>query len=80
MAVTLEQARTLHDYWGCLDSPDRLLRDASVMRSHGTRIMIAEKNIGRRVYSINRLQCQFLPPLYRPPYSVCEEMMKTDDT
>jgi hypothetical protein len=46
----------------------------------GSRIAIAEKNIGRRVYSINKLQCQFLPAAYRPPFQVCEDMLKTDDT
>ena len=29
----------------------RLLRDASVMREFGTRILVAEKNIGKHIYS-----------------------------
>ena len=42
--------------------------------------MIAEKNIGRKVYSINQLQVQFLPTVYRPPKEVLEGMMRKDDT
>ena len=49
-------------------------------RIHGVRIMIAEKNIGRRVYSINQLQAQFLPAVYRPPKEVLEDLMRKDDT
>ena len=80
MAVTLEQSRVLTERFGCEDFCNRLQMDANVMRIHGTRIFIAEKNIGRRFYSINKLQCQFLPTLYRPPYQVCEEMLRTDDS
>ena len=49
------------------------------MRIHGTRILVAEKNIGRRVYSINKLQVQFLPLVYRPPNSVLEDLLRKDD-
>jgi hypothetical protein len=80
MCVTLEQSRALGEVFGCGDKQDRLLGDANIMRVHGARIMIAEKNIGRKVYSINKLQAQFLPLLYRPPASVQEDMMKTDET
>lgn len=50
------------------------------IRIHGVRIMIAEKNIGRRVYSINQLQAQFLPVVYRPPKEVLEDLLRKDDT
>ena len=50
------------------------------IRIHGVRIMIAEKNIGRRVYSINQLQAQFLPMVYRPPKEVLEDLLRKDDT
>ena len=80
MAVTLEQARILTERFGCEDSRNQMQTDANTMRIHGARIMIAEKNIGRRVYSINKLQCQFLPSLYRPPFQVCEDMLRTDDS
>lgn len=80
MCVTLEQSRVLGEVFGCGQRQERLLRDANVMRVHGVRIMVAEKNIGRRVYSINKLQAQFLPLLYRPPAQVQEDLMKTDET
>ena len=50
------------------------------LRIHGVRVMIAEKNIGRRVYSINQLQAQFLPLVYRPPKEVLEDLLRKDDT
>ena len=80
MAVTLEQSRQLGERFDCGQNIERVLRDADVMRVHGTRIMIAEKNIGKRVYSINRLQCQFLPTCYRPPPAVTEDLIKKGDT
>ena len=56
MAVTYEQSRQLGERFGCGVSNARVLRDSRVMRVNGVRILIAEKNIGRRVYSINSLQ------------------------
>ena len=80
MAITLEQSRQLGERYGCGISQARVLRDANLMRLHGVRILIAEKNIGRKVYSINKLQVQFLPTLYRPPVQVCEDIMKKDNS
>jgi hypothetical protein len=73
MAVTLEQARQLGDKFNLGSSSARVLRDATLMRTHGTRLDVCEKNIGKRVYSINSLQTQFLPPMYRPSPSVLED-------
>lgn len=61
-------------------SDERLLQTANLLRIHGTRLMVAEKNIGRSVYSINLLQARFLPPFLRPPPSVCEAMLKKDNS
>ena len=80
MAVTLEQSRVLGERFSCGNSQERLLRDAMVMREHGCRILVAEKNIGRKVYSINSLQAQFIPLLYRPPQRVQENLIKSGDT
>lgn len=80
MAVTLEQSRQLGERFCCGLSTARLMKDANLFRLHGTRLLIAEKNIGRRVYSINKLQAQFLPPLYRPPPQTCEDLMKKDNS
>ena len=79
MAITLEQSRLLGEACGLDNSDDRILRDANVMRQHGTRIMIAEKNIGRRIYAINLLQVKFLPLFYRPPLAVTENLIKSGD-
>ena len=80
MAITLEQSRQLGERFQCGNSQGRLLRDAYTMRLHGVRLSVAEKNIGKRVYAINSLQAQFLPPLFRPPPAVCEDIniMKKD--
>jgi len=80
MAVTYEQSRRLGERFHCGSSLQRAIRDANVMRVHGVRIDVAEKNIGRRVYSINALQAHFLPAVYRPPPEVLETMMRKDDT
>jgi len=78
MVVTLEQSRVLGEQFRCGMDQARLLRDATVMRAHGTRIDVCLKNIGRRVYSINKLQSQFLPLLLRPPPSLLEDLFKKD--
>ena len=79
MAVTLEQSRILGERFSCGNSHARILRDANVMREHGCRVLIAEKNIGRKIYSINSLQAQFIPLLYRPPTAVQENLIKSGD-
>lgn len=80
MALTLEQSRQLGERFHCGLTQSRLLRDANIMRVHGVRLLVAEKNIGKKVYSINSLQAQFLPVLFRPPQQVCEDIniMKKD--
>lgn len=80
MACTLEQSRQLGERYGCGMSVPRVLKDANLMRVHGCRLLIAEKNIGRKVYSINKLQAQFLPLMFRPPNQVCEDLMKKDNS
>lgn len=80
MAVTLEQSRQLQDRFHIGPSQERLLRDANLLRLYGTRLAVAEKNIGKAVYSINLLQAQFLPLEFRPPAQVCEDIMKKDNS
>mgnify|MGYP003386220541 CR=1 FL=1 len=79
MAVTLEQSRVLGERFSCGNSAERVLRDANIMREYGCRILIAEKNIGRKIYSINSLQTQFIPLLYRPPVNTQENLIKGAD-
>lgn len=80
MAITLEQSRQLGERFGCSADLARVLKDANLMRLHGARLLVAEKNIGRKVYSINMLQAQFLPLVFRPPPQVCEDIMKKDNS
>lgn len=79
MAITLEQSRLLGENFDCGQCVERIMRDASTMRQYGTRLMVAEKNIGKAVYAINRLQIKFLPLFYRPPVEVAEELIKKTD-
>ncbi|CAK9251027.1 unnamed protein product [Sphagnum jensenii] len=80
MAVTLCQARHLGLFHQCAAGDKDVFQRASAMRLSGVRLMVAEKNIGRKVFSFNRLQVQFLPPMYRPPLQVCESMLKKDSS
>jgi len=79
MGVTLEQSRILGEKFRCGNSQSRIIRDAQTMREYGCRVMIADKNIGRRIYSINSLQAQFIPLLYRPPVRVQESLLKGEN-
>jgi inositol polyphosphate-4-phosphatase len=80
MAVTLEQSRQLGERYGIGTEMARVLKDTNFMRVYGTRLAVAEKNIGRPVYAINLLQAKFLPVMFRPPASVCEDIMKKDNS
>lgn len=51
------------------------LADANVLRAHGCRLMIAEKNIGYPLYSFNALQRQFIPELYQPPPQTIQDVI-----
>jgi hypothetical protein len=78
MVITYEQARYLNEKYGLGYDLDGVIRLANIMRIHGTRLLVAEKNIGKKVFSINKLQAQFLPAIYRPPVQVCEDLLKKD--
>jgi hypothetical protein len=49
--------------------------DANLFREFGVRILIAEKNIGKAVYSFNKVQRSFLPEEYRPPLSTIQDLV-----
>ncbi|CAN0476038.1 unnamed protein product, partial [Ectocarpus sp. 8 AP-2014] len=51
------------------------LADANVLRAHGARLLVAEKNIGRPLYSFNALQRQFIPELYQPPPQTIQDVI-----
>ena len=62
MACTLDQSRQLGERYGCGMTLHRVLKDANLMRVHGCRLLIAEKNIGRKVCRFNL--CRFCAILY----------------
>ncbi|GAB5033193.1 inositol bisphosphate 4- [Nannochloropsis oceanica] len=78
MAVTLYQARLLAEKHGCGEvgsgGVERLVRDANVMRLHGTRLLLCDKNTGRFKFAFNNLQLQFMPALYKPPTETVEHL------
>jgi hypothetical protein len=78
MVLTLQQSRFLSQY--CGQSEHRILKDANIMRSYGTRLDIAQKNTGRRVFAINQIQVNFLPQSLRPPPDVLEKIMIKDSS
>ncbi len=51
------------------------LADANVLREHGCRLLVAEKNVGRPLYSFNTLQRQFIPELYQPPPQTIQDVI-----
>lgn len=85
MSVTLEEALLLaattndsaNGVGGGWRMADRngALRDANVLRAHGARLLVAEKNVGRPLYSFNALQRQFIPELYQPPVQTIQDVI-----
>lgn len=78
MVVSFEEARYLCDTYSLGKTEDGMIDMANLIRIYGTRILVAEKNIGKKVFSINKLQAQFLPNIYRPPSQCCEDLLKRD--
>ena len=56
------------------DNEPAVLATANLLRAHGTRIRICEKNTGRRRYAFNAFQREFLPAPFRPPPSTIEDL------
>eukprot|EP00953_Heterococcus_sp_UTEX-ZZ885_P026824 14457-Heterococcus_DN1.PRE.2 len=81
MSVTLEEAFILVEKHLGASSSDtvgttaKALRVANVLRAHGTRIAVAEKNIGYPQYSFNAIQRQFIPELYRAPLQTIQDVL-----
>ncbi|GBM62547.1 Type II inositol 3,4-bisphosphate 4-phosphatase, partial [Araneus ventricosus] len=65
MSVTLEQAMVLLNDFNLDDK--EMPHILECMRSEGTRLENALKNLGKRKYHFNNLQLLCLPNLYRPP-------------
>lgn len=78
MVVSYEQIMKLNEKYLLSMSQEALIQATDITRLYGVRLDIAEKNIHKRVFSINLLQAQFLPVIYRPPSQCCEDIMKKD--
>jgi len=50
--------------------------DATLMRIHGTRLPICEKNVGQAKYAFNALQVKFMPDMLKPPPSTLAGFLK----
>ena len=77
MAITLEQsilAKKLLDIDSNKDKDESIIELANLLREFGVRIQIAEKNIGRKMYSFNIIQRMSLPKEFRPPLSVIQDL------
>jgi hypothetical protein len=55
---------------------DQIYQDATLMRIHGTRLPICEKNVGQAKYAFNALQVKFMPEMLRPPPSTLAGFLK----
>ena len=72
MAATLAAAAFCGEFGR--DNEPAVLATANLLRAHGTRILICEKNTGRRRYAFNAFQREFLPAPFRPPPSTIEDL------
>ncbi|KAL3921233.1 MAG: hypothetical protein SGILL_002853, partial [Bacillariaceae sp.] len=75
MHVTYKQAQFAARY---RDNNDQaaVLRDAMLIRLHGTRLPICEKNVGQSKYAFNSLQVKFMPDALKPPMSTLAGFLK----
>lgn len=84
MSVTLSNVRTVDNHLRGGASPEeKILREMAVMRTHGVRLRLIEKNVGEgaKSFAINAVQSQFLPLLYRPPpETLCEILTTKNET
>jgi hypothetical protein len=88
MHVTYKQAhfaslfrRENPDPEGSTDGTDKTitestLNDAMLLRLHGTRLPICEKNVGQAKYAFNSLQVKFMPDALKPPPSALAGFLK----
>ena len=87
MAMTFEHSRILlrHHHMKMNENALRMAsgNDAraqvkwasNIMRGHGVRLSVCEKNIGRAQYAFNKLQRKLLPRMYRPPLTTCTDIV-----
>lgn len=90
MQVTFKQAQFLQRFLERKDanipfedvdpSFDELFANATLMRIHGTRVPICEKNAGESKYAFNPLQAKFMPDALKPPPIALAGFLKKPET
>jgi hypothetical protein len=89
MQVTFKQAQFVHRFLDKNDaSPpedvqlpfDDVFANSTLMRIHGTRVPICEKNAGESKYAFNPLQAKFMPDALKPPPIALAGFLKKPET
>lgn len=90
MQVTFKQAQYLHRFMGKKEanastedvelSFDDVFATSTLMRIHGTRVPICEKNAGESKYAFNPLQAKFMPEALKPPPIALAGFLKKPET
>lgn len=89
MQVTFKQAQFLQRFMdkktstALEDTPisyDSVFENATLMRIHGTRVPICEKNAGEAKYAFNPLQAKFMPEMLKPPPITLAGFLKKPET
>jgi len=75
MHLTYKQCQFAGRYRGNSDQ-NAILRDARLLRLHGTRLPICEKNVGQALYAFNSLQVKFMPETLKPPMDCLAGFLK----
>jgi len=75
MHLTYKQCQFASRYRGNNDQK-AILRDAALLRLHGTRLPICEKNVGQCLYAFNSLQVKFMPEALKPPMDCLAGFLK----
>jgi hypothetical protein len=75
MHLTYKQCQFAGRYRGNHDQTS-ILRDAALLRLHGTRLPICEKNVGQALYAFNSLQAKFMPEALKPPMDCLAGFLK----
>ncbi len=75
MHLTYKQCQFAGRYRGNHDQT-AILRDARLLRLHGTRLPICEKNVGQALYAFNSLQVKFMPEALKPPMDCLAGFLK----
>jgi hypothetical protein len=82
MHVTYKQAQFAARYKNqnrnaeTAETMELVLRDATLLRIHGTRLPICEKNVGQSKYAFNALQVKFMPDALKPPMNTLAGFLK----